>query len=325
MPKKEILNLRPTKLEDFFGQNDIINQLKVFLFSAKKRKSSLDHLLFYGPPGLGKTTLANVIANELESKIISVSAPSIESIGEMVEIVSQISEGNILFIDEIHRLEPEIEEILYSVLEDSTINISYKNEDRTKILSLNLPHFTIIGATTNASKLSTPLRDRFGIVFKFSYYSNYELSQIIQNNAKKLSLNIGKESALEIARRSRKTPRVSNNILKRLLDYKIYNNLNNITQKDISNFFDFIDINESGLTKLDFEIISIFYNKFSNTGVSMDIIAQYLNENPNDIIQINEPYLVNLGLIERTKTGRKLTESGKNLYKKYLEKHKPQF
>ena len=174
MPKKEILNLRPTKLEDFFGQNDIINQLKVFLFSAKKRKSSLDHLLFYGQPGLGKTTLANVIANELESKIISVSAPSIESIGEMVEIVSQVSEGNILFIDEIHRLEPEIEEILYSVLEDSTINISYKNEARTKILSLNLPHFTIIGATTNASKLSTPLRDRFGITAKLNYYTDEE-------------------------------------------------------------------------------------------------------------------------------------------------------
>lgn len=313
--------LKPCSIDEFFGQKEIINKLKVYIYSAKKRKDILDHIMLYGPPGCGKTTLANVISLEMKSKLIEVSAPSISNLSEMVEIISQIKENDILFIDEIHGLKKEIEETLYSVLENFKLNISYKNDEKTKILSIDIPHFTLIGASTNIAKLSKPLRDRFGIIFKFEYYTDDELSSIIEMNKTKLGMIFSSsESSLLIAKRSRRTPRIANNILKRLLDYKIYYSLKIIDKKKILDFFEFIDIDEYGLSKNDYEIIRIFYVYFKNTAVSIETIASYLNENPHDIKQMNEPHLLNLGIIEKTKLGRKITIFGIKVYENYLSR-----
>ena len=305
--------LRPSNLKHFFGQEKIKNRLKVFIFSAEKRCQSLDHCLFYGPPGLGKTTLANVISNELKSKIYSVSAPSIETPAEMIEIIAQINHKDILFIDEIHGLKREIEEILYSVMDDFTLNVSYKNCEKTKILSLKVPHFTIIGATTKPSLMTRPLRERFGIQFRFEYYTDDELKEIVKFNCEKMKIKVDDNIALEIAKRSRKTPRIVNNLIKRLVDYSIYYKIDNITYNNILTFFNFLGIDELGLNELDYEILHILFDKFNNKGASLENVADYLNENVNNIKEMNEPFLVSIGLIERTKVGRKVTELGQNV------------
>ena len=311
MDNREIsIQLRPKTLADFIGQENITNKLKVYLYSAKKRKSTMDHLLFYGPPGLGKTSLAHVIANEVNAKIYSVSAPSIETVQEIVEIIAQLNKNDILFIDEIHRLDKKIEELLYSVIEDFKLNISYKSEDSTKVLSLNLPPFTVIGATTKISAISKPLRDRFGITFKFEYYKADELGEILKNNLEKFDLKIEEKAIYTIAKRSRNTPRILNILLKRLYDFSIYNALKALKESDVLSYFDFIGIDELGLNETDYEILKVFYNKFKDTPTSLEVIAEYINEDYNDIKTMNEPFLVFLGLIDRTKRGRKLTEKG---------------
>ena len=302
--------LRPQKLEEFFGQESIIKKLKVYIYSANLRNAPLDHVLLFGPPGLGKTSLAQVIASEMNSKFLSVNGASIEKISDIIEILSQIEPGEVLFIDEIHRLSKEIEETLYSVLEDFTLNINYKNNERSKVISLDVSPFTFIGATTNPGELSLPLRNRFPINFKFIYYSIEDLFKIIKNNTFKLNINLNDEAVYEIAKRSRKTPRISNNILKRLVDYSCYHNLKKIDLKLIISFFDFIGIDSMGLDESDYQFLSILHFKYLDKPVSLESVAFCLNENPNTLKNLSEPYLLSINLIERTKSGRKITKEG---------------
>ncbi len=306
--------LRPTSLENYFGQKKITEELKVYIYSAKKRKTVLDHMLFYGPPGLGKTSLAYVIAHEMDARIVTISASAIRDITEMVSLLGTIDPGTILFIDEIHNLDKEIEEILYSAMEDFKVNITYKSEENSKAISIDLSPFTLIGATTMAGSISTPLRDRFGIIFKFNYYNQKELKSIIQYNAKKIRLNLLSGAAKEIALRSRMTPRVANNILKRILDYSIYNNIKKYDDINILDAFKFLNINSFGLSDEDIQILKCLYINFKSKPVSLDAIASLLNENVINIRDINEPYLVNQGFIERTKQGRQITKLGVETY-----------
>lgn len=312
--------LRPTNLENYFGQSKIIDELKVYIYSAKKRKTVLDHMLFYGPPGLGKTSLAYVIAHEMDARIITISASAIRDIPEMVSILGTLDPGTILFIDEIHNLDKEIEEILYSAMEDFKVNITYKSEENSKAICIDLSPFTLIGATTMAGSISTPLRDRFGIVFKFNYYSERELKTIIQYNAKKIHLHLLSGAAKEIALRSRMTPRVANNILKRILDYSIYNNIKKFDEINILDAFNFLNINSYGLSSEDIQILKCLYINFKSKPVSLDAIASLLNENIINLRDINEPYLVNQGFIERTKQGRQITKLGVETYIKIKSK-----
>lgn len=308
--------LRPTKLDSFFGQDEIVKRLKVYIYSARVRDSILDHILFYGPPGLGKTTLAQIIANEMETNLVSISAPSLNKPLELISILSQLNDGDILFIDEIHRLKKEIGEILYSAMEDFVVYVPYKSEENTKAITLNVSPFTLIGATTNGGNLSNALRDRFPVTFKFNYYSLNDLILIINECSKILDLNFEEKCFYEIAKRSRLTPRVSNNLIKRIYDYMIYKGLKDIKYQDLIECFNFLKINEFGLNEDDISIIKLMYEKFLNVSVSLEWIASYLNEDVNNIKNINEPFLVNSGIIERTKRGRILTKKGIEIYKK---------
>ncbi|MFA6666769.1 MAG: Holliday junction branch migration DNA helicase RuvB [Bacilli bacterium] len=313
--------LRPTLIENYFGQKTIIEELKVYIFSAKKRKTVLDHMLFYGPPGLGKTSLAYVVANEMKAKIVTVSASAIKEIQDMVSILGTLDPGDILFIDEIHNLDREVEEILYSAMEDFKINITYKSEENSKAITLDLSPFTLIGATTMAGSISTPLRDRFGIIFKFNYYTSNELKEIIQNNAKKIHLHLLVSAIKEIAARSRKTPRVANNILKRILDYSVFYGIKKFDEQNILEAFKFLNINEFGLSEVDIQILSCLSKKFGGKPVSLEAVASVLNENVINIRDINEPYLVNSGFIERTKQGRQITKTGVEILTKIIKKN----
>lgn len=302
---------RPISLKDFFGQENTTRKLKVFIYSAKKRKTVLDHMLFYGPPGLGKTSLAYVISHEMKANIKVISAPSIKEVADMISILGTLDPGDILFIDEIHRLDKEVEETLYNAMEDFRLNITFKSDENTKVINIDLAPFTLIGATTMASLLSTPLRDRFGIVFKFDYYNNEELSKIIYYNSTKLSLNINECVLSVIAERSRQTPRVALNILKRLQDYMVYNHLKELNMKNIKKALSFLGINEYGLTDTDIEILKCLYYKLHNEPVSLETIAALMNDSVSNIRDVNESFLVSNGFIERTKRGRVLTNFGK--------------
>src|SRR5574344_1774921 len=305
--------LRPTLIENYFGQKTIIEELKVYIFSAKKRKTVLDHMLFYAPPGLGKTSLAYVVANEMKAKIVTVSASAIKEIQDMVSILGTLDPGDILFIDEIHNLDREVEEILYSALEDFRINITYKSEENSKALSIELSPFTLIGATTLIGNISIPLRDRFLILFKFNYYNDFDLKEIILNNAKKFEIEMEDEAAYDIAVRSRKTPRVANNILKRMYEYALFKNYKKITRTIAKEAFNFLNINQYGLNEVDIEILNALYYKFHGQAVSLEAIASILNDNVVNLRDVNEPYLVNTGLIDRTKKGRIITKIGEKI------------
>src|SRR5574344_140690 len=295
--------LRPQTHNDFFGQSNIIEKLKVFIYSAKKRKTVLDHILLYGPPGLGKTSLAYVIANEMGVKITTISASAIKELPDLVNLLACLNPGDILFIDE----------ILYSALEDFRINITYKSEENSKALSIELSPFTLIGATTLIGNISIPLRDRFGILFKFNYYNDFDLKEIILNNAKKFEIDMEDEAAYDIALRSRKTPRVANNILKRMYDYALFKNYKKITRPIAKEAFNFLNINQYGLNEVDIEILNALYYKFHGQAVSLEAIAAILNDNVVNLRDVNEPYLVNTGLIDRTKQGRIITKIGEKI------------
>lgn len=302
--------LRPCSLKEFIGQENIKKRLEIYLYSAKKRNTVLDHLLLYGPPGLGKTSLAYVIANEMDSKISIISAPSIKETCDLVSILSSLDPGDILFIDEIHRLDKEIEEILYNAMEDFCINITYKSEEGAKIIKLDLAPFTLIGATTLASNISRPLRDRFGIIFNFNYYTENELSLIIQKNSKKLGFDIDLEASNILALRCKKTPRIANNYLKRIYDYMIFMKISKMDRTHIYESLKIIGINKFGLTELDINILKVLHYNYGDQPVSLESIAAIINENTNNIRDLSETYLVNIGLIARTKRGRKITDKG---------------
>ena len=301
---------RPNLLSDFVGQDEIVNKLKIYIYSAKERNETLDHTLFYGPPGVGKTSLAFIIAHEFNSKIKVVSAPTLKTIGDLVGILSILDPGDVLFVDEIHRLDKSLEEILYSVLEDFKLNITFKNSEQVKLVNFDISPFTFIGATTQIALISSPLRDRFGITFKFDYYTVEEISKIIRENTIKMGFSIDNCEAIEIAKRSRKTPRIANNLLKRIVDFTIYENSKKITKQILNNAFAMLKIDKDGLRKEDIDILKLMFKKFKNVPISLEVIASYIGENVNNIRDVYESYLVNEGYIERTKRGRILTLKG---------------
>ena len=301
---------RPNLLSDFVGQDEIVNKLKIYIYSAKERNETLDHTLFYGPPGVGKTSLAFIIAHEFNSKIKVVSAPTLKTIGDLVGILSILDPGDVLFVDELHRLDKSLEEILYSVLEDFKLNITFKNSEQVKLVNFDISPFTFIGATTQIALISSPLRDRFGITFKFDYYTVEEISKIIRENTIKMGFSIDNSEAIEIAKRSRKTPRIANNLLKRIVDFTIYENSKKITKQILNNAFAMLKIDKDGLRKEDIDILKLMFKKFKNVPISLEVIASYIGENVNNIRDVYESYLVNEGYIERTKRGRILTLKG---------------
>ena len=301
-------NLRPTLLNEYIGQNKIKESLNIAIEAAKMRKEPLDHILFYGPPGLGKTTLSTIIANEMGVNIKVTSGPAIDKPGDIAAILNMLSEGDILFIDEIHRLNRQVEEVLYPAMEDYCIDIMIGDGPNAKSVRLNLPHFTLIGATTRAGMLTAPLRDRFGLIHRLEFYSPEELSVIIMNSAKKLKIETDKEGALEMARRSRGTPRLANRILKRVRDYAMVCADGAITLKVANEALDMLDVDKLGLDQIDRNLLLTLIEKFDGKPVGLDTLAATIGEDPGTIEDVYEPYLLKNGLINRTPRGRVATK-----------------
>lgn len=305
-------SLRPLRLKDYIGQERIKESLSVYMSAAIERKESLDHTLFYGPPGLGKTTLASIIANEMGVKIKVTSGPAIEKPGELAAILNSLGEGDILFIDEIHRLNRQVEEVLYPAMEDFCIDIIMGEGQSAKSMRLHLPHFTLIGATTRAGLLSAPLRDRFGIIHRMEYYSPEELKTIICNSALRLNVEIEDEGAMEMARRSRGTPRIANRMLKRVRDYAQVKG-NGLITEELANFaLDMMDVDKIGLDHIDQSLLLTMIEKFDGGPVGLDTIAAVIGEDPGTVEDVNEPYLLKMGFINRTPRGRVVTPLGYN-------------
>ena len=296
--------LRPQKLEDYIGQTKVKENMKIYIEAAKKRGEALDHCLFYGPPGLGKTTIANIIANEMKSNIKVTSGPAIEKPGDLAAILTSLSEHDVLFIDEIHRLSKNVEEILYPALEDYTLDIVIGTGPSAKSIRIDLPKFTLIGATTKAGSLTTPLRDRFGIVHRLELYTPEELSIIVKRSAKILGVKIDDESAIEIARRSRGTPRIANRVLKRVRDYAMVLEDGKITLKITKHALNQLEIDEIGLDEIDRRILDTMINQYQGRAVGLETIAVSIGEEIDTIEDVYEPFLIQKGFITRTPRGR---------------------
>ncbi len=301
-------NLRPTLFDDYIGQEKVKNNLKVFIEAAKNRGEALDHVLLYGPPGLGKTTMASIIANEMESHLKITSGPAIEKPGELAAILNNLSENDVLFIDEIHRLNRQVEEVLYPAMEDFAIDIMIGKGQAARSIRLDLPHFTLVGATTRAGMLTAPLRDRFGVVNRLEFYSKEELAEIVTRSAKVLDISIDKEGALEIARRSRGTPRLANRLLKRVRDFAEVSYDGSITQEVARKALDQLEVDSFGLDQIDRNIILTIIDKFNGKPVGLDTLAAAIGEDPGTIEEVYEPYLIKNGLLARTPKGRVATD-----------------
>lgn len=298
------LSLRPQFLKEYIGQNKVKENMKIYIESAKKRKEPLDHVLLYGPPGLGKTTLANIIANEMHSNIKITSGPAITKPGDMAALLTGLSENDILFIDEIHRINRNIEEILYPALEDYKLDIIIGKGPTAKSIRINLPKFTIVGATTKAGSLTTPLRDRFGIVERLELYSEEDLKTIIKRTAKILDIGIDEESITEIATRSRGTPRIANRLVKRIRDYAIVVGNGKIDISIAKLGLDKLEIDELGLDKIDRKILDVMINKYDGKPIGIETLATTVGEDIDTIEDVYEPYLIQIGFIARTPRGR---------------------
>lgn len=308
--------LRPKKLNDYIGQEKIKNNLKIFITAAKQRSEVLDHILLYGAPGLGKTTLANIIANEMKAKIKIINAPSIEKPGDIASIISFIEAGDILFIDEIHRLPKNVEEVFYSVMEDyKLVTISGNGIDAINI-NIPVPPFTLIGATTRIGALSEPFKNRFGIIEKIDFYSNEEIEKIIIKNSNFLKIKINKEVANLIASRSRGTPRIANNLLKRIRDFANAANKNEITIEIANNAFQALKINDLGLNDVEINYLKTIINRFQGGPVGIETISLAIGEEAINLEDSYEPYLIKLGLINRTQRGRIVTNKTYDYLKK---------
>ena len=297
-------SLRPQNLEEYIGQTKVKENMKIYIEAAKKRGEALDHCLFYGPPGLGKTTIANIIANEMKSNIKITSGPAIEKPGDLAAILTSLSEHDVLFIDEIHRLSKNVEEILYPALEDFTLDIVIGTGPSAKSIRIDLPKFTLIGATTKAGSLTTPLRDRFGIIHKLELYSPEDLSIIVKRSAKILGVAIDDVSAMEIARRSRGTPRIANRLLKRVRDYAAVLGDGEITLKITKHALNQLEIDELGLDETDRKILEVMINQYQGRPVGVETIATTLGDEVDTIEDVYEPYLIQIGFIARTPRGR---------------------
>lgn len=301
-------NLRPLKLEDYVGQEKVKRNLKVYIEAAKERNDALDHVLFYGPPGLGKTTLAGIIANEMGTHIKVTSGPTIEKPGEMAAILNNLSEGDVLFVDEIHRLNRQVEEVLYPAMEDYQIDIMIGKGATARSIRLELPKFTLVGATTRAGLLSAPLRDRFGVVNHLEYYSVKELETIIIRSAGCLGVDIDEQGAMELARRSRGTPRLANRLLKRVRDFAQVKYDGRITGDVADYSLNLLDVDKDGLDRNDRLILSTIINKYSGGPVGIETLAASIGEDSGTLEDVYEPYLLQNGFINRTPRGRVATE-----------------
>lgn len=301
-------SLRPQLLEDYIGQAKAKKNLKVYIEAAKQRNESLDHVLFYGPPGLGKTTLAGIIANEMSVNMKVTSGPAIEKPGEMAAILNGLSEGDVLFVDEIHRLNRQVEELLYPAMEDYVIDIIIGKGAQAKSIRIDLPKFTLVGATTRAGMLTPPLRDRFGVVNRLEFYTIDELKEIICRSAKVFGVEIDEAGAVELARRSRGTPRLANRLLKRVRDFAQVKYDGKITLEVANYALDLLEVDKLGLDNTDREILFTMIEKFSGGPVGIESIATTIGEDPGTIEEVYEPYLVQNGLILRTPRGRMVSD-----------------
>ena len=297
-------SLRPQTLDEYIGQTKVKENMRIYIEAAKKRGEPLDHCLFYGPPGLGKTTIANIIANEMKSNIKITSGPAIEKPGDLAAILTTLSEYDVLFIDEIHRLSKNVEEILYPALEDYTLDIVIGTGASAKSIRIDLPKFTLIGATTKAGSLTTPLRDRFGIIHKLELYEPEDLQIIVKRSAKILDVKIDDESAMEIARRSRGTPRIANRLLKRVRDYAAVLGNGDINLKIAKHALNQLEIDELGLDDVDRRILEVMINQYNGRPVGIEAIAVSLGEEIDTIEDVYEPYLIQIGFLTRTPRGR---------------------
>ena len=301
-------SLRPKQLDDYIGQSKIKENLKIYIEAAKKRQDPLDHVLFYGPPGLGKTTLAGIIANEMQVNIKVTSGPAIEKPGEMAAILNNLKEGDVLFVDEIHRLNRQVEEVLYPAMEDYAIDIMIGKGQAARSIRLDLPKFTLIGATTRAGLLTAPLRDRFGIIHRLEFYTPEELQLIILHSARILEAPVDLDGAMEMARRSRGTPRLANRILKRVRDFAQVKYDGVITKDVAVTALNLMDVDPMGLDHIDRNLLLTMVNKFQGGPVGLDTLAAAIGEDAGTIEDVYEPYLIKNGFLNRTPRGRMVTD-----------------
>ena len=296
--------IRPYSLEEYVGQEELKSNLKVFIKACKMRNEVLDHVLLYGPPGLGKTTLAHIIAHELGTNLRTASGPSIEKSGDLAAILSTLEPGDVLFIDEIHRMPRYIEEILYPAMEDFELDIIIGSEGNTRNIKIDLPPFTLVGATTRAGDISSPLRDRFGIVSKLNYYTYEQLAQIIKRTSHVLDYEIDEDASYELAKRSRKTPRIANRLFKRVRDFALVEGESHITKKITEKSLKRLNVDKEGLDSIDIEYLQSLITKFNGGPVGVETIATSIGEENTTIEDVVEPYLLQEGFVKRTPRGR---------------------